>query len=239
MQLLLPLSLQPGHVDVGGALALAGLAGEAEIHRPGDLGSAPGVGGGRVGKCLPQHVGPGPSGVGLVAGGHVAGAHRAAGRRRLAALADAGAFFGRPQHPAGVSKPKDCLVLGLGLPRHDPQLGVHRWRVDDLAGVEEAGGVKDLLDLLEELIAGVADHHPDELPPQPAVAMLARKAAPVFLDEGRHVGGYPPKHRQPLGAAEVEQRPQVQLARPGMGIVDTVDAVFFGQQPVKLVDVCR
>ena len=60
MELLLPLGLQPGHVNVGGALSFAGFAREAEVHRAGDLWLVPRIGDGWIGKRLPQHVGPGP-----------------------------------------------------------------------------------------------------------------------------------------------------------------------------------
>ena len=136
--MLLPLGLEPGHVHVGWTLALAGLAGKAEIHDVGDLGLRPGVGrlAGR-GERLPQHVGSCPRGVLFVPRRHVAGAHRAPHRGRLAALPHARALLCGAEHAAGVGKAKHRVVVRLGLAGQDPQGGVHRRRVDDLAGIED------------------------------------------------------------------------------------------------------
>ena len=67
--------------------------------------------------------------------------------------------------------------------------------------------------------------------------MLAAQAATVFLHDRRHVGGHVAKHREPRGRAEVEERPEMQLTRTGVGVVDALDAVFVGQQLVKLGNV--
>jgi hypothetical protein len=108
-----------------------------------------------------------------------------------------------------------------------------------VSGVEDPQRVEGAFHPLQEGIAGVTDHAADEFPAQPAVAVLAAERAPVFLHEHRHVRGHVAKHPQSLRRAQVEERPQVQFARPGVRIVHAVDAVFLGQQPVELGDVRR
>ena len=53
----------------------------------------------------------------------------------------------------------------------------------------------------------------------------------------RDVGGDIAEHLQALDRAEVEQRPEVELAGTGMGVVDAVDAVLFRQEPIEVGDV--
>src|SRR5487761_1121570 len=69
------LSLVGGHVYAGGALALAGLAGEAEIERFPYLFVLPLVGEDFALHQLPQEMGAASGRVELFAGGHEAGAH--------------------------------------------------------------------------------------------------------------------------------------------------------------------
>ena len=61
----------------------------------------------------------------------------------------------------------------LRLPRHDPQLRVHRDGVDNLARIEDPVRIEQPLHPDEMLVAGVADHRADELSAEPAIAMLA------------------------------------------------------------------
>ena len=173
---LLPFALEPRHVDVRRALALAALAGEAQIHHLGQLGRRPGIGPRaphRRGERLAENIGPGPGRVLLVARRHVAGAHRSPHLGRLAALADAATLLRRPQHPLHGVEIEHCLVDRLRLPRHDPQLRVHREGVDDLAGIENPLRIEQPLHADEMLEAGVPDHRADELAAEPSVAMLA------------------------------------------------------------------
>ena len=233
---LLPLRLEPGHVHVRGTLRLAGLARQAEVHdvRQGRI--APRIGP-AAGERLAEDVGPGPRRVLLVPGRHVAGAHRAPHEVRPAALADAGALLGGAEHALGGRKVEHRLRLGGGHAGQNPQRRVHRRRGHDLARIEDALRVEDLLHPLEEPIALGPDHRADELAAQPAVAVLAAEAAPVFLHQRGHVGGDVAKHPQAGLRPQVEQRPEVQFPRAGMGVVDAVDAVLLGQQPVELGDV--
>ena len=240
VQMLLPLGLQSCHVDVGRTLALAGLTGEAEVHHVGDFGLGPGVGrlAGR-GERLPQHVGPRPRGVLFVPRRHVAGAHRAPHRGRLAALPHACALLRRAEHAPGVGKAKHRVMMRFGLAGENPQRRVHRRRIDDLARIEDPLRVEQPLHPLEQLEAFVADHRADEFTAEAAIAVLAAQATAVLLHERRHVGGHIAKHGETGGRAEIEERPEMQFARAGVGVVDAFDAVFFGEQPVELGDVGR
>ena len=69
--------------------------------------------------------------------------------------------------------------------------------------------------------------------------MLATQGSAIFLHKRRHVGGHIAKHREPRGCAEVEERPEMQFTRAGVGVVDAFDAIFLGEQPVELGDVGR
>ena len=67
--------------------------------------------------------------------------------------------------------------------------------------------------------------------------MLATQGSAVFLHQHRHIGGDVAKHLQPRGRAQIEERPQVELSSAGVGIVDAVDPIFFGEQTVEFRDV--
>ena len=232
------LGFEFGDIDTRWTFRLAGFAGKAEVHDLFDflaVEGARGVGG--ISQHLTQDVGAGASGVFFLAGGHVARAHRAAGEVRLAALAHAGAFFRRPQDATGIGESKERLVPRWRLARKNPQGGIHRGRVDDLAGVEDTLRVERPLHTNEEVVAGLTHHRPDELAAEPAVAVLAAQGAAVFLHERRDVGGHVAKHLQTRRRVEVEQRPQVELTGAGVCIVDAVDAILLGEQPVELGDV--
>ena len=239
VHMLLPLRLEPGHVNVRRALRFAGLAREAEVHHLGDFRPRPRVGRGRIGERLPQDIRPGPRRVALVARSHVARAHRAADQVGLAALADARAFFSGPEHAAGVGEPEHRVAVRLAFAGHDPQRRVHRRRVDDFSRIQNPLRVERPLHALEQGIALGAHHRADEFAAEPAVTVLAGETAAVFLHERRHVGGDITEHLQAGRRAQVEERPQVQLTRSSVGVVDAVDRVLFGEEPVELGDVGR
>ena len=94
------LGLEPGHVDVGRALALARLALEAEVEHLVQRGVGEPLKAELAGDRQPQRIGAAAGAVALVAGRLVRGAHRP--RARLAALADPRAQLGgRQQAPFG------------------------------------------------------------------------------------------------------------------------------------------
>ena len=152
-------------------------------------------------------------------------------------MADTRALLGRPQHATSVGESEHGLVRGRRLARQDPERCVHRRRVDDLAGVEDALRIEGPLHADEQVVTGVAHHRADELTAKPAVAVLATERATVFFDQRRHVGGHVAEHLQTGRGVEVKQRPEVEFAGARMGVVDAVDAVFLGEQPVELGNV--
>ena len=156
---------------------------------------------------------------------------------RLAALADAGAFLGGPQHTAGVGKTKHGLVLRLGCLRQDSQEGIHRRRFDDLARIEDALRVERPLDPRQEFVACVAHHRADELATQPTVTVLAAQTPPIFADERGHIGGHVAKHLEAGSRVEIKEWSEMQFARSRVSVVDAVDPILLGEQPVELRDV--
>ena len=242
---LLPLCLEPGHIDIRRTLRLASLARKTELHHLGQLRPDPGIAAAGetfwgLRQALPQHVGPGPGGVLLVARGHVARAHRAPHRRELATLANTGAFLSRPENPLRGRKIKHRLQwhhgMGLGR-RQDAQGGVHRRGIDDLPRIENALRIEEPLHFREHLIAAFPHHAADKFAPQPAIAMLAAERAAIFFHQPRHVGRHRPKFSQALRRVEIKQRPQVQFPGAGMGVVDAFDPMLFGQQAVYIGDI--
>src|SRR5690554_3711331 len=122
--LLQKLRLHARHIHVGRALALATLAGEAEVESLSKriaLKSRFGLGAGQKGA---EDVGPTAGRILLIAGGHVAGAHRASGRRALSADARAVAKFGGAHQPALRLPFKIRAKLRRRLTRHEAKIGV-------------------------------------------------------------------------------------------------------------------
>ena len=238
--LLQKLGLELGDIDGGRALALARLAGEAEIHDLFDFRAVEGVP--RVGRMIqdvPQDVGTRTRGVLLLARGHVARAHRAPGQMRLAAVAGPVAFLGCPHHAADIAEIEHRRVIRSRLARLVPEVGVHRRRVHDLAGVENVLRVERRLHRLHHRVALLADHQRDKLAAKAPVAVLAAERPAVFFDEVRDVGRDVAEHFAPGFGLEVEKRARVQLARSGVGVIDAVDAVFVAQDGVELAYVVR
>lgn len=229
-----------GDIDVGGALGLAAFAGEAEVHDLFDfVGGERAAGVGRVGEEVAEDVGAGAGGVLFFAGGHVAGAHGAAAEVGFAAVAGAVAFLGGAEDAHDAGEIEDGLVVGRGVAGAVAMGGIHRRGVDDLAGVEQAGGVEEMFDRAHELVALVADHEADELAAQAAVAVFAGEGAAVFFDEGGDVGRDGAKHGVANLGLEVEQGAGVELAAAGVGVVNAADAVFVAHEGVEFADVGR
>jgi hypothetical protein len=142
------LGLELGHVDVGGALGLARLALEAEVEGLEERLVGQAVGGQGARHHQAEGVGAAPGGVLLVAGDHVARAHRASAR--LAAGTHARAHLDRPREAPLVREVEDGLfrldgaVLGA-----DPEVVARVGSGDDLARVHPAVGVEGPLDRLE------------------------------------------------------------------------------------------
>ena len=118
-----------GHVDLDGALGLAGFATQAEIERFVDGFALKAFLAESAGQHLPQQAGAAAGGVLLLAGGAVAGAHDAAIGFAAGAHADAAlrgalqrsAVGSRSASTCGAAKLR-CVAWGstLGTPRRSP-----------------------------------------------------------------------------------------------------------------------
>ena len=149
------LGLVGGHVDVGRAVGLAALAGQAQVERVLDRVAAPAVGDRGVAVAvehLEQQPRPAPGRVLFLQGDLVRGAHdRAAVVVVVAALADAHAAVGGLGERAAVVRVAEEQVLrGGGRPvAAELEVLVEPGRVDDLARVHLVARVEDLLELAE------------------------------------------------------------------------------------------
>jgi hypothetical protein len=215
------LGLEGRHVHTEGALALAGLALQAQIE---DLVQAV-VAERRLRvrrrKGQHQRVGPSPGGVLLVTGGHVGGAHDPAGC--LAAQPDVHAAVGGGTHAVGEAEPGRqgrCRSQG----RVAKMLG-HGRRVDDLAGVHAPVRVEQTLDLPHRLVQLVAEHAAVELAPGQTVAVLARVGPAVLGDQVEHLLGHGSHRAHLRRAGEVEERAHVQAADRAVPVEPGAQAV--------------
>ena len=218
-----PLVLDLGHVDVRGALRLAGLAGQAKVEHAvhafrGELFRRQDAGEGGA-----QGIRPPASRVLLVHRGVVGGAHGpghalAANPRAVAHLDRAG------EAPLGRE-------IELGLDRLGPVVGPPAQvlgqigRIDDLAGVEDVLRIQRKLQLEEAPV--------DRIPEQPLVVAAAGNAIPVFAghrasvihhDEEDLVGDL--RHLADFGwTLEIDHRTHVQAPDRGMPVVPAVRVV--------------
>ena len=101
-----------GHVDSGGAVGGAGLAGEAQVEGLEDFGGVDGLNELRVRRLL-EDAGPAAGHVFLVARGQVGGTHEGAGHSR-AALADTGAAVDGGREVAAVVGEGEAAIRGHG-----------------------------------------------------------------------------------------------------------------------------
>ena len=170
------LDLHPGHVDADRALALAGLAGHAQLHGLGHRIACQRVRTelARDGKA--QRVRAPAHRVAFIAGGAVGRAHHpalqlAAGTVVVAHLDGPLKAAGRPRPFGPVQQAVDTVHLISG--RKAEQAAVIHFRgIGDLAGVEHALRVEHRLDLTEQ----VGKHRPEH----PVVEFGADNAVTMF-----------------------------------------------------------
>jgi len=149
------LGLVRGHVHVGGAVAPAALAGQAQVQGVPHRLAAPAVLDGRVAVAvqhLEQQPGAAPGRVLFLVSDLVGRAHHGAALVAvLAALADADAPVGGLGERAAVVREAEEEVLrgGRGPVAAQPQVLVQPRRAHDLAGVHRVAGVEDRLQLLK------------------------------------------------------------------------------------------
>ncbi len=226
----LHLDLHARHVDAGRALGAARLARHAELHRLRHALARHRVGAELLGEGEAQHVGAASRRVLLVAGGAVGGAHHAP--RQLAAGAVIVAHLdraGEPLGPAGEGRPVERRLERLDrIIRLVPEQAavVEAGRVDDLAGVQHAGGIETRLHLAEGAHQPLAVHGGVELGADDAVAVLARVRALEGLHQREGLLGDGAHRPHVLLQLEVEHRAHVQAALGGVRVPGALRAVL-------------
>src|SRR5262245_33203347 len=161
-----------GHVDVDRALALAALAGEAQVEGLLDLLGPPAVLDPLALAPLEEQARPSARRVLLLACDQVARAHRP--RVVLPAFTDADAAEGRPGEAALVLRKLEVRgEPGRVVGRTQAKVGVHRVWIDDLAWIHLAVRVPDRLELPERPDEVVAEHLGQARAARLAIAVLA------------------------------------------------------------------
>ena len=210
--LLLPRRLERRHVDRRRALGLARLARDAQVERLGDLGpvSPSDV----AGERLAERVRAAARRVLLLARRHERRAHGPGAD--LAAHADplhASTAAANPTSRAGRVEEREAgLDLARVVVRAHAQRLRQRRHVDDLARVEQAGGVEGPLGGLEGGVEAGRVEVLGERAARAAVAVLARDHAAVLLGEARRGARDPVQLLDLGGLAKVEKRPHVEAA---------------------------
>ncbi len=189
------LGLVRRHVDADRAVALARLAGQAEIQRVAHLGRPPAVGDEVAADQLEQQPGSPARRVLLLAGDLVARAHRGAGR--VAALPHTDAAAGGLREVAGVMRVREDGEQFAGR-MVQLEVRVDPLWTDDHAGIHQVVRVPDGLEPPEQRHHVVAVHPRQQLRAGVAVAVLAGVRAAVpdhqvggLLDEPRGTGAMP------------------------------------------------
>ena len=197
------LGLVGGHVDVDGALALAGLAGEAEIEGLFHRLTAPAPAERVALQHFEEQARAPARRVHLLARRHVTGAHDA--RLRLAADADAHAAPSRLGE-AGivVSISEMGLQLRWSICGSQTQVLVDAPGPHHLSRVQFPVGIPDRFELLEGAHQVFAVHARQELRLGLAVAVLARDRPAVRHHQVDRLGYKAPNFRDALGRAQVE-----------------------------------
>ena len=210
-----------GDVHLDRAVALAALAGDAQVEGLEDVVVAPQVRQRLALEHLPQKAGPAPGGVAFLVRGLERRAHRPAGL--APALADADAARHRLRDRAAVvGQPEDRL--GVAQLHGRTQVRVEGHRVHDLARVHAPARIPDRLELAERPDQLQAEHPGQQLRPSLPVAVLARKGAAVADDQ---VGGLVDEGAEGAQAgarAEVELGAQVQAAVAEVAVEGALEA---------------
>ena len=253
----LRLDLDARHVNAGRAIALAPLAGNAQIQGLTDVLACEASLAKLPGQRQPQGVRTSARHVLFVAGYTVTGAHRAS--VKLATMAVVVAHLDCLGEPFGriATRARRRLVAGeriaLHVPgrpvhhrldRNDPVIRlvseiarvVHARRLNDFVRIEPVVGIEQRLDLCERLVQAraVLPGHP--LAPAQTIAVLAGKRALVFTHHGRGFLG-DCTHLGRAIATHVEDRSHVQRANAGVRIPGSLCAIpveHFGQ-PVRVI----
>lgn len=219
-----------GDVHVHRAVALAALAGEAEVERFLDGLVTPSAGHHFPLQHFEEQVGAAPGGVHFLARGHVAGAHGPA--LGAAALADADAAHGGARElPLVVGEAEARFRLRRVEAGPDAQVLVQAVGMDDLAGIHAVQRVPQRLELLEGAHQLRAKHFGQQLGARLPVAVLAGERSAV----GEHqVGGTFDETAvalHPVLAFQVEVGARVHAAVAEVAVKSAAVPVAFQQVP--------
>ena len=228
------LGLEPGHIDIGRALALARLAFETEVEHLVHVGIGESLKAELAGDRQPKQVGAAPGAIFLVAGCLERGAHRPFAL--LAAGTDTCAQFGGRQQAAIGAEVERRLHGRRDIAGSIAQVRRQRRRIDDLAGVEQVVGVNRLLQLSERLVEHASIHLLLKRAAHQAVAVLARKSTAVLEHQLGDLFGDGRELAHALLGLEVDHRPDVQAADRRVGI-DAGLGLMPGDQRQELGDV--
>jgi hypothetical protein len=219
------LDLHARHVDARRALALATLAGDAQLERFAHRFAREVLALDLAGEREPQGVGAPAREVALGARGAIARAHGAG--VELAAVAIVVAHLdgaGEPAPLAPVERRRRGLRRVAGAIAEERAVVLAR-RVHDLARVHQALRVEPALDLREARREARPEERRDPFGAHQAVAVLARIAALVAPDQVRgFLGDRAHAHR--AVALHVQDRAHVQAADGGMGVPRALGAVL-------------
>src|SRR5690606_11188341 len=172
-----------------------------------------------VGKELAQSIGTGAGGILFVAGGAVAGAHGPSGLGGLAAIPASVTVLGSTQQARGCTDVRQSRHLRLLSSWLLAREFMRRGRIGDLTGVEGVLRVEGSLHLLQDLVVLLAYHLFSVLPSQSSVTVFPTHRAAVLLHEFSNVFGNFSEEDHVLLLFQVQDRSQVQLSRPGVGVV--------------------
>ena len=232
--------LELRHVDLARAVPRTALTADTEVeHLLGELVV------GRVVREVAAHrlskqVCPAARGLDLLVGGAVRRTHHPAGGVLPAATAPtAVAEFDHPLHPVlvvPVQRRLEARVVVVGVVV--PEMLRHVVVATDVAGVEQPVGVEGGLEIAEGLPEVVAVQLPVPLRAGAAVAVFARDRAAELDDHVGHLVGDGDHVRAVGGGLRVDERADVQHARPGVGVERGVGvAVLLGEDTLEAFDV--
>ena len=213
-----------GHVDVGGALALAALALQAEVEGFVDPPAREPLAVQLARQGGPEHVRAAPGAVLLIERGDIGRAHRP--HQLLAAGADPVAKLDGAREPAVAREIEVGIDLLSLVCRTEPQVVRHLLVCDDLARIHDAVRVEHGLDRLEGLVQPRAENLLVPLAPHEPVAVLGTDRAAVGHDQVADFFGDGPHARDALGFLEVDERPDVDRPHTGVGVVGGHRAVL-------------
>ena len=228
--------LHLGHVDVGGTLALAALALQAEVEGFVDPPAREPFPVQPARQGGPEHVRAAPGAVLLVERGDIGRTHGP--HQLLAAGADPVAELDGPREPAVAREIEISVDLLRLVSRAESQVVRHLLVRDDLARIHDAVRVEHGLDRLEGLVQPRAENLLIPFAAHESVAVLGTDRAAVGQDQVADFFGDGPHARDALGFLEIDERPDVDCAHAGMGVVGRHRAVLM-DDIAEVADVVR